>query len=422
MNRKHQPTYEPLQGVALLPAKQFVLNNNIPVQYTTTIGVGIIKVDFVLAAGIRNQNQKCVADLVCNMLTEGTKKFPGNKLLEAFNSLGAYIQPKLGADDMTLSLICLSKYSSHCFTIIHSILTEALLEYGIIKKHIMRGKQLIEVNEKKTKYMCRRVFKEIVLGRDNSYGSPVKQEDYDNIPRETLVTFYNNYVNNGLKNIYLSGDVTQNVLENLGIFSDYKPYNTEIKDVPSSTISIQNQTIVSLKESVQSTLRIGKTCINRSDKDFQGLMISNMILGGYFGSRLMKNIRENLGLTYGIFSSIETYRAAAFFYIEADLNADKIELAISEIKKEFQLLYEERINPQELIVAKNYLVGSLLRGLDGPFASIDKYRMFNDFGLTYDYYDTYVNNIWAFSLENLKFITQKHLNFDSMSIVYAGNH
>ncbi|MCU0441677.1 MAG: insulinase family protein [Bacteroidia bacterium] len=422
MNRKLQPAYEPIKKIALLPVQRFSLENNIPIEYTESEGIGIVKVDFVLGASTRNQKQKCVAALVCNMLTEGTKKFPGNQLLEALDSFGAYIQPQLGADDTTVSLYCLSKYSMQCFTVVHSILTEALLEYDIINKHIIRSKQLIAVNEKKTKYMCRRAFKGLVFGENNVYGSPVKQEDYDNISRETLVSFYTDYVSSGLKKIYLSGDINQKVLENLRVFNDIQPYNLADNTIALSESLEQQIAIVPLKESIQSTIRIGKICINKYSEDFQGLAITNLVLGGFFGSRLMKNIREKLGLTYGIYSAIECNRDAACFFIEADLNNEKTEVALSEVKKELALLYESNISEEDLVVAKNYLIGSLLRSLDGPFASIDKYKMIHDYGLTYDYYDTYVNCIWAFSPEKLRSIAQKHLNRDSMSIVYAGNH
>jgi predicted Zn-dependent peptidase len=220
----------------------------------------------------------------------------------------------------------------------------------------------------------------------------------------------------------LAGDVNQKVIEDIKIFEHLKVMEKSLNPSVIVVPTKAQKQIVSMKQSIQSTIRIGKQSISRNHEDFQKLALLNLILGGFFGSRLMKNIREKLGLTYGIYSSIESHINAASFFIEADLNTIKVDVALAEIEKELKQIVETEIQTEELNIAKNYFIGSLLRSLDGPFASIERYKMLIDYGLPYNYYNQYVKALWNISSKDLQEVAEKHLNNHNMAIVFAGNH
>ena len=116
-------------------------------------------------------------------------------------------------------------------------------------------------------------------------------------------------------------------------------------------------------DAVQACLRIGRPIFNKTHKDYTTLHLFNLILGGYFGSRLMQNIREDKGYTYGINSIIISHLEGGHFVIVSEVGKDVCKDAINEILKEIKRLREELVPDEELKLVKNYISGEMLRNL-----------------------------------------------------------
>ncbi|MEO6833695.1 MAG: insulinase family protein, partial [Chitinophagaceae bacterium] len=108
--------------------------------------------------------------------------------------------------------------------------------------------------------------------------------------------------------------------------------------------------------------------------DFPKMVILNTLFGGYFGSRLMSNIREEKGYTYGIHSTLQPRLHAGALTIQTEVGRDVMEPAIMEIYKEMALLCDQPAEAEELLLVKNYLLGGLLGDLDGPFQILQRWR------------------------------------------------
>jgi predicted Zn-dependent peptidase len=121
----------------------------------------------------------------------------------------------------------------------------------------------------------------------------------------------------------------------------------------------------------QAAIRIGCRLFPQTHPDFNGLFVLNTILGGYFGSRLMMEIRENQGLTYGIYSSVDSFASDGCFYISTETATDNTQKVIEAIGKEVRKLQQELIPEVELQMARNYLMGHLMTQIDGPFSTMD---------------------------------------------------
>jgi predicted Zn-dependent peptidase len=145
-----------------------------------------------------------------------------------------------------------------------------------------------------------------------------------------------------------------------------------------------------------------------------------MALGGFFGSRLMKNIREEKGLTYGIYSAMESYLDAGSFYIETEINNELRDTGVTEILKEIADLRENPIGADELNLVKNYLLGSFLRSIDGPFSLADRYKMILDYGFTYDYYTEFVETIRAISAFEIQLLANQYLQEKDLTTIIVG--
>jgi zinc protease len=161
--------------------------------------------------------------------------------------------------------------------------------------------------------------------------------------------------------------------------------------------------------------------IKRTDPDYRKLHITTTILGGYFGSRLMANIREDKGYTYGIYASLMSLPKSGIFSINAQSSKDVYKDAIKEIKKEIDILRNERISDHELRRVKRYISGSLARTFDGAFALADVFKSLLLFDLNFDYYESYFKTLQTIQADEILETAQRYLNYENMSFVIAGD-
>ncbi len=375
--------------------------------YSLKAGVQpVVRLDFIFDAGLTHQVKNAEAAFTASMLSEGTAKRNALSLAESLDFFGSYFQTRCNADDAVASLYCLNKHFDNCLPLFLEALIESIFpakELDIQKKNSL---QKLSVNEKKNSYLCRKNFYQNLLGEKHPYAAFSSKEDIGAIDKNSLEDFHKTHYLEGLKYLMLSGCYSAQTLNNIEEsmaelpFSKPKENKLIIPD-PSSKIG---KHFIEKTDSVQSAIRIGKISILRNHEDFRKLQFLNLIFGGYFGSRLMKNIREDKGLTYGIYSVIEPFKEASVWYIDSDMNSKNRENGLTEIYKELNRICTEPIPQEEIDTARNYYLGSFLRSLDGPFSLADRLKTMIDNNLPDSYYPDFVkilNDIEAKDLQNL---------------------
>jgi len=167
---------------------------------------------------------------------------------------------------------------------------------------------------------------------------------------------------------------------------------------------------------------MGLPFINRSHPDFPAVQVLNTVLGGYFGSRLMNNIREDKGYTYGIGSGIAAYKQAAALFIATEVGTDVCKAATIEIEKEINLLKTDLVPAEELSLVRNYMLGSLLGSLENVFSHADKFKNLYFSGLDYEYYDRYTDVVKSITAGELLKLANEYLDFDRFYKVIVGKY
>jgi len=132
--------------------------------------------------------------------------------------------------------------------------------------------------------------------------------------------------------------------------------------------------IVNDANGVQGAIRLARHFPNRHHPDYMGAQVLNNIFGGFFGSRLMSNIREDKGYTYGIHSYLQNHVHHCAWLISTEAGRDVCSATIKEVYKEMKKLREKPVSEQELHLVRNYMIGSLLGDLDGPFQIIARWK------------------------------------------------
>ena len=171
---------------------------------------------------------------------------------------------------------------------------------------------------------------------------------------------------------------------------------------------------------VQTAIRIGSATINKRHPDYPGLKILDAILGGYFGSRLMKNIREEKGYTYGISSSLTSLDLSGYKVISTEVGRINTQKTIDEIYKEIRLLQTVPVGRDEMAVVRNYMSGEMVRMFDGPFALAESFRSAWEFGLDNSYYHRLAEKIITIEPDEIIELARKYYNIDELYEVTAG--
>ena len=139
------------------------------------------------------------------------------------------------------------------------------------------------------------------------------------------------------------------------------------------------------------------------------MVVLNTVFGGYFGSRLMSNIREDKGYTYGIYSYLQNHRQQSAWVISTEAGRDVCEATIAEVYKEMELLRNETVDKEELLLVQNYMMGSILGDLDGPFQIINRWKNIILNGLDESYFYNQIDAIKSITASEIQDLANKYL-------------
>ena len=284
-----------------------------------------------------------------------------------------------------------------------------------------RYRKFLVENDKVYRLAANQFF-ESIFGNQHPYGRQALPEDFGNLDSTLLRDFHASFYRPENMAIFVSGKIHKDIsfLLNKYFGEIFVPSAHAKKS--SLFLSRQKERIIHIekKGALQSAIRIGSPSINKRHQDYQGLKVLNVILGGYFGSRLMKNIREDKGYTYGISSSVVSLNLTGFISISTEVSNKFTQSAIDEIYKEIRRLQSEPVDKEELSVVRNYMLGELVRMFDGPFASAESFRSAWEFGFDNSYYQRFADRIKSIEPDELKILTQKYYNIDDLYEVTAG--
>lgn len=423
LNRKITPEYHQIKEIPIIRAEKHHLSNNVPL-YTINAGnLDIIKIEFIFKAGSWFEPMPLVSSATNAMLNEGTANRTSKQIAETFDYYGTFFQLNIDRDTASIVLFTLKKYLSETLTVIEDIIKNSVFPEKEFEVYINKLKQHFIIEKNKVKTLARDKFLESIFGKDHPYGSEISLENFDQVTTTQLVDFYKKFYHAKNCQIIAAGKIDSDLINTLEKFLGKNDWNGNgsffDRPIP-VTRPKQGEYYVKKDKAVQSAIRLGKVLFNKLHPDYPGMLVLNTILGGYFGSRLMKNIREEKGYTYGISSLIISLHHSGYLTIVSEVGADVYKKAIREIYKEIKILREKPVPYDELTLVKNYLLGELLRMFDGPFALADSFRSILEYGLNYDFFNKGIDTVKNITPEEILSLAQKYLNEGSFTQVVAG--
>ncbi|MBL4703694.1 MAG: insulinase family protein [Flavobacteriales bacterium] len=421
IDRSIVPQINPIDSVQLPPPETRKLDNGIPVHIFDLADQNLIKIEVVFKSGSANQSAELVAEFTANMMSEGTASKTALEIANQVDFYGSFLEHSVSKDFTSFTLYCLTKYVKESLEVFADVLINPSFPENELKIQLRNDLQKFQVNSDKVSVLCRRAFTQRLYDPNHAYYGTISEESF-NLNVNSLSDHYNANINFGAAEIFVSGYVKESVLENInalfGAEDVKKPNSTSIDGVFSS---LPDNVMIEKEGAMQSAIRIGKLLpFKRGEGDYVPFSMLNTILGGYFSSRLMANIREDKGYTYGIGSGVIANLASTTFLISTEVNGESTQATLDEIYKEIKLLQTNLVSPEELNRVKQYVVGSFLRNSDGPFDVCERFKSTLLFGMDYSYYESYLASVQDTTAEKILEMAQKHLNIDSMLEVVAG--
>ncbi len=411
-----------------LTAETQHLKNGVPLHVINSGEQEVMRLQLVFNAGSIYQDKAIVAAAVNELILEGTKKHSSEEISNLFENKGAFIDTELSSDNASINLYCLSSVNriselKELLLLLKEVIQEATFPEEEIKHFVKVKRQNFSVNSKRVAFVARNNFLAFLLGSKHAYSNKVESVDFDNLTREDLLNFYEKFYLNGELEIYVSGKVDFKIQQLIKeVFDEFVYNRIEVAGESMLEISLPetSEKRIPIQSVLQTAIRMGCPVIDKKHPDFIPLYVANTILGAYFGSRLMNNIREDKGFTYGIQSSIVVQQHLAYFMIATEVGEQHKEATMHEIKKELDLLSDNLVGTAELNLVKNYLRGSILKNFDGAFAAMDRFRSVNQLQLIDTYYYDLLKGIEAVKPKDIQFVSNKYLNWKKIKSIIVG--
>lgn len=395
----------------LKAADQFTLRNGMEVYAVNAGAEEVLSLEWVFFAGNWQEEQNLVAASANFLLRNGTSKRTAFQINEHFEYYGSYLNRACYNETATITLHCLNKHIHELLPVVKELIVDSIMpeeELAIYKQNM---KQRLKVSLKKSDFVASRLIDVYLYGEQHPYGKYSKAEDFDSLQREQLLQFYDEYYRNGKLILFAAGKLPAN-LETLlnDHFGDLPNKPVTLKEIKPAATAEKKFRITNDPEGVQGSIRIARPFPNRHHPDFVKAQVLNALLGGFFGSRLMSNIREDKGYTYGIHSYLQNHIHDSAWMISTEAGKDVCEATIEEVYKEMKALREERVGEEELLLVRNYMMGGILGDLDGPFQIIARWKNIVLNGLNEQYFYNSINTIKTISAEEIQALAQQYLD------------
>ena len=405
MDRTSQPPFH--KSLAFnLPTPEKISHGSGDIFYLPSDVSKTVKIEFVFEAGRLYEPLPGIAQFTTQLLDKGIPGKNANQIANFLDYYGAHVEISTGFDFASIALYTLRKNVKFLLPLLISIISKPKFPEKELSSHQKIFAENLKVNLEKNSFIASNLIRKNIF-KNHPYGKSIQLNDIGKIEVAHIKSFFNQYFQP--YKIFIIGRIEDSdlgfLLKNVEPISKNVRNNNFAFHSPSPFKEIQKG-----PNQIQTSIKLGKRTIHRTHPDASGLFIANHILGGYFGSRLMKNIREEKGLTYGIHSSVQNLLQTTSLTITADVNSEKLEIAMAEIQKEIQSL--PKIEERELEITKNHLIGNFQNDVTNIFAVGEKIKTIVLSNLSFDYYQKLINEINQIDLNAVSQICSKHFNVE----------
>ncbi|MBX9890210.1 MAG: insulinase family protein [Amoebophilaceae bacterium] len=416
LDRTILPAYRAIEDISFPWPDYYVCQNHLPLYVLNKSIQPIVEVELVFRSGSYYELQPGAAYFTSYMLLEGTKDKTVRAIADVIDGYGATITVRPQVDFCSIVLSTLTKYLAPMLDLLLELLLTANFPAKSFKWLKNLKSQAIQMADKKNAYVAYKLFYEALFTKQHPYGRHLNLADVEAIQLEDLHLHYKKILFADCS-AFVSGQVTPAALQSIQQFLEQLPVQVVSAPAQAEFPYKPHKVVDRERKGVQSSIIVGKKLWNKQHPDFLPMLVVNELLGGYFGSRLMHNIREDKGYTYGIHSSLASFQRAGYFSIVTEVSPDMTQDTLAEIYKEIELLQRDLVDATELEKVQNYLLGHFLTTINDPFAIMQKFQSAYFYGLDQSYYTNLLNQVRSLTAVEIRQLAQKYLALDTFTEV-----
>ena len=357
-------------SVTMPRAQLRTTSNGVKIYCLPTEDFEVVRFTFVFRAGTSMQSKAFIASAAANTLGEGSSRFTAQQIAEQLDFYGSYFDVNIDRDYTYISFCSLHKFFSPTIEVAEEIVLRPTFPERELAIYCAKRKQNLMIERRKVDMQSRELFSQALFGENHPYGRSADEALYDDVKRDDIVNLYKRLYTADNLFIVCSGRLDDEVMAAIEAVALQFPTGS-VSSVAFPEIESRSCLRRDIDTALQSSIRIGRLLFPRTHPDFVGMQVVAAVLGGYFGSRLMQNLREEHGYTYGVMAAMVNFDKAGYLAIATQVAREHREEALVEIYAEIERLRVELVSEEELQMVKNMMIGEILRILDGPFGIAD---------------------------------------------------
>lgn len=325
----------------------------------------------------------------------------------------------VSVENAVVSMYCLRENMESILNTILDGIQHADFQEDEIKELSADRKQKWRINQEKVSTKAQQKFRAKLFASNPRYAFTLQEEDFDTIQQSALKEFHAKHYLKGLTKVVIVGNFEEEVI--LKMANCFQPFlSEELGDFDATVQHEAGITTIEKEGALQTAIRAGRILFNKNHPDYLDFLFLNTILGDYFGSRLMTNIREDKGYTYGIGSMIAELDGTGYFLMATEVGEEVKDATLKEIQFELNRLQTELVPEDEMQLVRNYSLGQLLKSADGAYAMTDLFLSAEMNGKSLDFYNEAIKAIHAITPGRIQELAKKYLNWEDMAVVAVG--
>ena len=424
LDRTTPPSIRPMGNFSICRPECRQMKNGMSLNIIQAGEQEVVRLDVLIGAGQWHQTQPLQALFANRMLREGTSSLTSAQIAEKLDYYGAWLELSSAVNYGFITLYSLNKYFSRTLAIIADMLKNPTFPEKEMEVVVETNRQQFLVNSSRVEVIARKQFHRSLFGEEHPFGRFAVESDYGCITPGVLREFYNRYYHSGNCSVYVSGKVTPGIVRDIESHLGDAPWGniSEVKPLELITpcTTKEKHVFVEKADALQSSLKMGCFMVDRVHPDFLKARVMVTLFGGYFGSRLMSNIREDKGYTYGIGAGIVNCPGNGILAITTEADNRYVDAIVQEVYNEMDRLCNDLAPQEELDMVKNYMLGDFCRSYEGPFSLSDAWIYVKTAELDNDFFSRSIDAIRSITSEEIRTLAQRYFCKESIIEVVAG--
>lgn len=397
--------------------------NGVPLYKLCGADKGVVRFDILFKGGYAVQAKPLLAMFTNRMLREGAGMLSAAEISQKLDYYGAWIDMYSSQNCNHITLYTMSKHFVSLLPVLEDMVKRPLFPQENLDTVRRNNRSYFAVNSQKVDVVSQRYFENSLWGDAHPLGHVVEAADYDAITRCDIQEYYSNYYGSCNCTMFIAGSVDDAMLAAIADCFGNEVWgckNACGESVVAAPCQLCGRRAVSVAGTMQSAVKLGFMAMDSSHPDFHKFRFLCVLLGGYFGSRLMSNIREENGYTYHIFAEMDAYGKRNAFMISSEAATEFVEPLINEVYKELDRIVAEPVSDSEIELVRNYIMGELCREYEGQSAKSEVFINAWLSGVGFDSVNKYIDEIKSITPADLHRLACEYFKKENMIEIIAG--